>query len=64
MVVLGGRQLALAVMMHEAAHGTLFKTRFLNDVVGDLVCARPVGADVCKIPEAPLAASRAHGLGA
>ena len=35
-IVLGGRQLALAVMMHEAAHGTLFRTRFLNDVVVDL----------------------------
>lgn len=47
-VVLGGRQLALAVMMHEAAHGTLFRTRFLNDFVGDLVCARPVGGDVAR----------------
>jgi fatty acid desaturase len=47
-VVLGGRQLALAVMMHEAAHGTLFRTRWLNDVVGDVVCARPVGGDVAR----------------
>ena len=47
-VVLGGRQLALAVMMHEAAHGTLFRTRFLNDVVGDFLCARPVGGDVAR----------------
>lgn len=47
-VVLGGRQLALAVMMHEAAHGTLFRTRFLNEVVADVVCARPVGADVAR----------------
>ncbi len=45
-IVLGGRQLALAVMMHEAAHGTLFRKRFLNDVVGDIVCARPVWSDV------------------
>jgi fatty acid desaturase len=47
-VILGGRQLALAVMMHDAAHGSLFRTRFLNDVVTDLVCARPVGADVAR----------------
>ncbi|MDB5212556.1 MAG: fatty acid desaturase, partial [Myxococcaceae bacterium] len=47
-VVLGGRQLALAVMMHDAAHGSLFRTRFLNEVVADLVCARPIGADVAR----------------
>lgn len=47
-VILGGRQLALAVMMHEAAHGTLFRTRWLNDVVTDLVCARPVWSDVAR----------------
>src|SRR4051812_40513500 len=30
-IVLGGRQLALAVIMHEAAHGTLFRSKWLND---------------------------------
>ncbi|MGB1558650.1 MAG: hypothetical protein ACPHCJ_12760, partial [Oceanococcaceae bacterium] len=29
-VLLGGRQLALAVLAHEAAHGTLFRSRGLN----------------------------------
>jgi len=47
-IVLGGRQLALAVLMHEAAHGTLFRTRFLNEVVTDWLCARPIGADVAR----------------
>jgi fatty acid desaturase len=47
-VVLGGRQLALAVMMHEAAHGTLFRRKWLNDRVADWICARPVGADVAR----------------
>ncbi len=47
-IVLGGRQLALAVMMHDAAHGTLFRTRVLNDVLGDLVCGRPVWSDVVR----------------
>lgn len=47
-VVLGGRQLALAIAMHEAAHGTLFRTRVLNDVAGDLLCARPVLGDVAR----------------
>jgi len=47
-VILGGRQLALAVLMHEAAHGTLFRSRFLNDVVTDWLCARPVFTDVVR----------------
>jgi fatty acid desaturase len=47
-IILGGRQLALAIMMHEAAHGTLFRTRFLNDVVTDFFCARIVGSDVAR----------------
>ncbi len=47
-VLLGGRQLALAVLMHEAAHGTLFRSRRLNDVVTDVLCARVVGTDVAR----------------
>src|SRR6218665_4093481 len=34
-VVLGGRQLALAILLHEGAHGTLFKTRWLNNPAAD-----------------------------
>jgi fatty acid desaturase len=45
-VVLGGRQLALAILMHEAAHRTLFKHRVLNDILGDWFCARPMLNDV------------------
>jgi fatty acid desaturase len=45
-VVLGGRQLGLAILMHEAAHRTLFERRFLNDVVTDWLCARPIWNDV------------------
>jgi fatty acid desaturase len=45
-VVLGGRQLALAILMHEAAHRTLFERRVLNDVVTDWLCARPIWNDV------------------
>jgi fatty acid desaturase len=47
-IVLGGRQLALAVAMHEAAHGTLFRTRWLNDVLADWLCARPVWSDTAR----------------
>jgi fatty acid desaturase len=47
-IVLGGRQLALAVMMHEAAHGTLFRTRWLNETLTDWLCAAPVWSDVTR----------------
>jgi fatty acid desaturase len=47
-IVLGGRQLALAVMMHDAAHGTLFRTRWLNEGAADWLCARPIWADTAR----------------
>jgi fatty acid desaturase len=47
-IVLGGRQLALAVLMHEGAHGTLLRTRVLNDLLVDWLCARPVWFDVAR----------------
>src|SRR5690606_26685565 len=48
MVVLAGRQLALAILQHEGAHGTLFKTRWLNDVLTDWLCARPIWQNLPK----------------
>ena len=47
-VVVGGRQLAFAILMHEAAHRTLFESTLLNDVVADFLCARPIGNDVAR----------------
>jgi fatty acid desaturase len=44
--VIGGRQLGLAVLMHEAAHRTLFRNRRLNDWVGNWLCAYPVWGDL------------------
>lgn len=41
LVVLGSRQLALGVLMHEASHGTLMRTRRLNDFVGHWLCGLP-----------------------
>jgi fatty acid desaturase len=45
-LVLPGRQLSLAVLMHEAGHGSLFKTRALNQWVGQWLCALPTLGDL------------------
>jgi fatty acid desaturase len=44
--LLGGRQLGLAVLMHECGHGTLFASRRANDWVGQWLCAVPVLTDM------------------
>jgi len=53
--IIAGRQLALAILEHEGAHGTLFRTRWLNDVVTDWFCARPIWQNLRKY--------RVHHLG-
>ena len=45
-VLLAGRQLGLSVLMHEAGHRTLFRTQWLNDVLGQWFCALPVFNDL------------------
>src|SRR4029453_4248668 len=44
--LIGGRQLGLAVLMPEAAHGTLLRDRRWNDLVGTWLCAYPVWSDL------------------
>jgi fatty acid desaturase len=46
--LIAGRQLCLAILMHDASHGTLFKTKWLNDVFADWTCARPIWNDLAK----------------
>jgi fatty acid desaturase len=46
--VIAGRQLCLAILQHEGSHGTLFKTRWLNDVLTDWLCARPIWQNLPK----------------
>lgn len=46
--LIAGRQLCLAILMHDASHGTLFKTKWLNDVFADWTCARPIWNDLPK----------------
>lgn len=43
-----GRQLALAIITHEATHNTLFKTKWANESLTDWLCARPIGLDLAK----------------
>jgi len=44
--VIGTRQLGLAILMHEAAHGGLSPNAWLNDWLGHWLCAVPVGASL------------------
>jgi fatty acid desaturase len=41
-MVIGARQLGLAILMHDAAHGLLFANRRLNEWAGTWLCASPV----------------------
>ncbi|ETW12255.1 fatty acid desaturase [Roseivivax marinus] len=45
-IVIGSRQLGLAILMHEAAHNALFKSRRLNEWAGEWLCGRPIIADL------------------
>lgn len=46
LVLIGTRQLGLAVIMHEAAHRTLFRSRRLNDWAGSWLGAYPIWASI------------------
>lgn len=43
-MLIGARQLGLAILMHEAAHGGLARNLKVNDFAGQWLCAAPVGA--------------------
>ena len=42
-LIIGARQHALGILMHDAAHHRLFSNRQLNEWVSDFVCALPLG---------------------
>jgi fatty acid desaturase len=48
MVVIGARQLGLAILMHDAAHAALHRNLKLNDWVGQWLCGAPVGANLSR----------------
>ncbi len=45
-IVIGSRQLGLAILMHEAAHNALFSSQRVNDFVGEWLCGRPILAEL------------------
>ncbi len=48
LVLLGGRQLALAVLMHECSHRSLFANAAMNRWAGRWLCGAPVWSDVVR----------------
>ncbi len=46
LILLAGRQLALAILTHEAVHKTLFASRVTNEWVGKWLCAYPMGINL------------------
>ena len=46
--MLGGKQLACAIIMHDASHQALFKHRELNDFVGNWLGGYPILHDVVR----------------
>ena len=45
-MVIGSRQLGLAILMHDSAHRALFANDFLNEKIGYWVCGAPILADM------------------
>jgi fatty acid desaturase len=45
-VVIGSRIQCLAVMMHDACHSLLFSNRRVNDLIGDILVAYPLGLSI------------------
>lgn len=47
-MLIGARQLGLAILMHEAAHGGLHPNLKVNDWLGEWLCAAPTGASLAS----------------
>jgi fatty acid desaturase len=45
-LIIGSRQHGMSVLMHEAAHGVLFRNKALNDFAGQYLLAIPYGGDM------------------
>ena len=62
-MVIGARQLGLAILMHDAAHGLLFANRRLNEWVGAWLCAAPVFTSLALYRPYHLHAPSPHAAG-
>jgi len=47
-LLIGSRQHGMAILMHDAAHGILFKTKPLNEFVGKYLLGAPYGGDLAS----------------
>ena len=61
LILLGGRQLALGILMHDCAHYSLFRTRWLNDFSGKWLSGYPVWQDLRRYRAHHLAHHRDAG---
>jgi len=59
--LLGGRQLGLAVLMHECGHGSLFANHRANEIAGQWLCAYPVMTDMHRYAKGHLGHHRFAG---
>lgn len=46
LIILANRQLGIAILMHECSHYSLFRSRKLNQYLGQMLCAAPILADI------------------
>lgn len=47
-MVIGARQLGLAILMHDGAHAALHPNLKVNDWIGEWLCGAPVGASLAR----------------
>lgn len=45
-LIIGSRQHGIAILVHETAHGILFKTKSINEFVGKYILGAPYGGDM------------------
>jgi len=45
-IIIGARQHGMAILVHDDAHGVLFKNRFLNEWISQYFLAAPYGGDM------------------
>ncbi len=60
-VLLSGRQLGLAVIMHDCGHNTFFTSPVVNRLVGQWLAARPIFSDLTLFARSHLEHHRAAG---